>query len=166
MSSKKTLRESMLRKRSLLTKNEISDLSSIIVEKVRPLLKGRVGVFYPIKNEVDVLSIEGNLAFPKITERMDFYLFEGEFVKGKYNIPEPTGDLVEVDTIIVPGSVYDLEGYRIGYGGGYYDRYMKSHHIKIGVCFDFQVVDLLPRESHDVKLDWLVTEKRIIKFKE
>ncbi len=166
MSSKKELRRSMLTKRANLSEDEISVKSRIIVEKVKELIEGRVGLFYPIRNEVDLRSIDGDIAFPKVLEEMEFYEFTGNFVRGKYNIPEPTGDKTEVDTIIVPGSVFDLSGYRIGYGGGYYDKYMKECHLKIGVCFDFQVIDRLPREEHDVRLDWLITEKRIFKYKE
>jgi 5-formyltetrahydrofolate cyclo-ligase len=166
MSSKKELRTMMLRRRSALTKQEIEEKSKCIVEKVQTLINGKVGLYYPIKNEVDVRSIDAEIAYPKVIQEMAFYEYDGNFVRGKYNIPEPTGLLTEVDTLIVPGSVFDLDGYRIGYGGGYYDKYMKAHHVKIGVCFDFQVIEKVPREVHDVRLDWLVTEKRIIKYKE
>lgn len=166
MSSKKSLRKEMLQKRRNLTEQEIKTMSQIIVDKVRPLLKGRVGMFYPIQNEVDLLRLlNDEMALPKIDGDMHFHLYEGEFVKGEYNIPEPTGDEVIVDTLLVPGSVYDLNGYRIGYGGGYYDKYMTDNHLKIGICFDFQVIDKLPKEEHDVQLDLLVTEKRTISFK-
>lgn len=167
MSSKSDLRKEKLNMRNRLTVEEIKEKSSLIVRRLKPLLEGRVGIFYPIKNEVDLLELLTNgIAFPKVIDDMNFYEYEGSFTLGKYDIPEPTGRLVEVDTIVVPGSVFDLKGYRIGYGGGYYDRYMKPHHKKIGVCFDFQVVDILPTEVHDVGLDMLITESRIINFKE
>ncbi len=166
MFSKRELRKKMLDQRSQLSEKEILKNSKIIVEKVQTLIEGRVGIFYPIRNEVNLLSIDGEVAFPRVIEGMEFYKYTGELVKGKYNIPEPTGAKTEVDTIIVPGSVFDSYGYRIGYGGGYYDKYMKEHHLKIGVCFDFQVIDELPKEVHDVRLDWLVTEKRILEYKE
>lgn len=167
MSSKSDLRREKLNIRNRLTIDEIKEKSSLIVKRLKPHLKGRVGIFYPIKNEVDLLELLTNgIAFPKVIDDMNFFEYEGSFTLGKYDIPEPTGRQVEVDTIVVPGSVFDLKGYRIGYGGGYYDRYMKPHHKKIGVCFDFQVVDVLPTEAHDVGLDMLITESRIINFKE
>ncbi len=168
MSSKSVLRKEKLFERSSLTEKQVQRMSLNICKSVKEYIGSeKVGLFYPIKNEVDLLSlVNENSSFPRVIKDMSFYKFEGKFVKGKYNIPEPTGELTEVQTLIVPGSVFDLKGYRIGYGGGYYDKYLKSNHLKIGVCFDFQVVDELPIESHDVKLDMLITEKRIINFKE
>lgn len=168
MYSKRELRKQMLAKRAQLTKENIDEFSRLIIKQVKPYLTDQtVGIFYPIKNEVDLLSLlDLNVAFPKVDGDMTFHKYTGLFVKGAYNIPEPTGEECEVDVLLIPGSVFDLSGYRIGYGGGYYDKYLKPNHLKIGVCFDFQVVDYLPVEEHDVQLDMLITEKRLISFKE
>lgn len=98
---------------------------------------------------------------------------EKDLVPGYCAIPEPrkeiwesqmvTGD--EIDTIILPGSVFDERGGRLGYGGGYYDRFMANEAPgarRIGLAFDLQVVNRLILQPHDEVLDLIVTEKRII----
>lgn len=82
----------------------------------------------------------------------------------QFGIGEPTGeeytDLKSVDTIIVPGVAFDKEGHRMGRGRGFYDRLLKStpNAYKIGVCFDFQMVESVPVEPHDVMMDRVVGE--------
>lgn len=77
----------------------------------------------------------------------------------------PLTDPVCVDLVIVPGLVFDKRGYRLGRGKGFYDRYLESlcGVKKIGLAFDLQVVDNIPLESHDVKLDYIITESRLIR---
>ena len=72
-----------------------------------------------------------------------------------------------IDLIIVPGAVFDLEGNRIGYGGGYYDRFLsniKDKRNKVVLAYDLQVVDNIEAEEHDVKVDYIVTNSRINKI--
>lgn len=166
MYSKKELRKNMLKKRKSLSKKEIEEMSLIITNKLRVLLNDeKIGLFYPIKNEVDLLDLlDLDVSFPRIVNDMKFHKYTDEFKLGKFDIPEPTGEVTEIDTVIVPGSVFDYNGYRIGYGGGYYDRYLKPEHLKIGVCFEFQLMDHLPIEDYDVRLDMLVTEKNIYRW--
>lgn len=90
---------------------------------------------------------------------------------GSYGILEPSYssnsiDPSLLDVVVVPGSVFDISGYRIGYGGGYYDRFLeKTNAIKIGFAFSFQVIDNIFPESHDKKMDILVTENEVFNFK-
>ena len=85
-------------------------------------------------------------------------------------IPEPSfwslrAEPKEVDIILVPGTVFDMRGHRIGSGKGFYDKYLTAHKnnaTAIGLAYDFQVVNELPDESHDVRVDKIITEKRII----
>ncbi len=86
---------------------------------------------------------------------------------GYCNIPEPDParcvelDPATLDVVIVPGSVFDKRGGRMGYGGGYYDRFLADcapQAIRIGVCFEVQMVDLIPLQPHDQLLDFIVTE--------
>ncbi len=98
---------------------------------------------------------------------------EKDLVPGYCSIPEPRLEIRkshmvasgEIETIILPGSVFDERGGRWGYGGGYYDRFMACDAPKakrIGLAFDFQVVDRLSLQAHDELLDLVVTEKRMI----
>lgn len=83
---------------------------------------------------------------------------------GAFHIEEPDGDdtvdIDSIDLIIVPAVAYDHRGNRIGRGKGYYDRLLsRSRAITIGVCYDFQLFDEFETESHDIPVDFVVTDK-------
>ncbi|WP_243290559.1 5-formyltetrahydrofolate cyclo-ligase [Bacillus sp. FJAT-47783] len=66
----------------------------------------------------------------------------------------------EIDLIIVPGIVFDVSGYRIGYGGGYYDRYLENFKNRtISLAFSLQVIPFVPREDHDIPVQYIITER-------
>ena len=92
-------------------------------------------------------------------------------VVGRFNIPEPDAKARErrPDLVLVPLLAFDRHGYRLGYGGGYYDRYLSEHRAKrtvraIGIAFGAQEVEELPHEATDEPLDAVVTEERVIRF--
>lgn len=95
-----------------------------------------------------------------------------DLVPGYCSIPEPMQTLPLVDpgsieVVVTPGSVFDAQGGRLGYGGGYYDRFLHTaapQALRIGLAFDLQVVEAVPLESHDEQLDYLITETRTIRF--
>ncbi len=99
---------------------------------------------------------------------MTFHTFESMdgLVKGKFGIHEPKARSPEPavpDLIIVPGVAFGLCMHRLGYGKGYYDGYLAhSFAYRIGVCFDFQIVEKLPRHENDQRMDEIITEKRVI----
>jgi len=99
---------------------------------------------------------------------------ERDLVPGYYNIPEPDPkkslplNSGEIDAAVIPGSVFDIHGGRLGYGGGYYDRFLVNdapQAKRIGLAYELQVVDKVPVEPHDQPLDILVTEKRIVNIR-
>ena len=71
----------------------------------------------------------------------------------------------KINCVIVPGAAFDLNFNRLGLGGGYYDKFLPRavHAKKIALSFDFQIVDAVPTEPHDLKVDMIITEKRILK---
>ena len=94
-----------------------------------------------------------------------------DLVPGYYDIPEPDPQqslrvaALEIDAAVIPGSVFDIHGGRLGYGGGYYDRFLVNdapQAKRIGFAFEMQVVEDVPVQPHDQPLDILVTEKRIV----
>ncbi len=98
--------------------------------------------------------------FDELTEGGKYGILEPKFIEG--NIIPPN----MFDVIIVPGNVFDINKNRIGYGAGFYDSFLSKvprECCKIGVGFDFQVLDKIPFDEHDVPLDLIITEKRIIK---
>lgn len=90
---------------------------------------------------------------------------EGLLVPGAYGIPtppetEPWINEEEIDLILVPGLAYDEAGYRLGYGGGYYDRLLSTAPgLAIGLCREAMILRELPRESHDMAVEILITER-------
>lgn len=88
--------------------------------------------------------------------------------KNQYGILEPVNNDIcdnKIDAIIFPGLVFDINGNRIGYGKGYYDRFFASLNYcpsKIAVCYDFQILDSIPSDNNDVKMDRIITENRMV----
>jgi len=75
-------------------------------------------------------------------------------------------ELEDADIFVVPGIAFDLQGHRIGYGKGYYDKAL--HRLEgqgklVGLCYDFQLVDRIAGEPHDVKMDLILSEKRVVR---
>lgn len=107
------------------------------------------------------------VALPIVTgkETMKFMLYTGTLVEGVLGIPTPPADGFEVfpgpdDIIIVPGLCYDEDGYRLGRGGGYYDRFLaRSPAFTVGLCREKLIVPSLPRQAHDIPVDCVITEK-------
>ena len=89
--------------------------------------------------------------------------------KSNYGIAEPTGAAYfgDIEVTVLPLLATDTKGNRLGYGGGYYDKFLQDKNtLKIGYCYDFQVLDELHAQPHDVKLDIIVTDKRILRIQE
>lgn len=89
---------------------------------------------------------------------------------GSFHIEEPTGDDVvdpdEIELIVVPAVAYDRRGNRLGRGKGFYDRLLKSTKAtKIGVGYDFQLLNELPTEEHDVPMDFVITQSTVIRIR-
>ena len=91
--------------------------------------------------------------------------FKEPLMINKYGIPEPTSnEIIYPSIFLVPLVAYDEKLYRIGYGGGYYDRYLKKIKkrkkiVTIGLAYSFQKVKKIPIKKHDMKLDFVITEK-------
>jgi 5-formyltetrahydrofolate cyclo-ligase len=109
-------------------------------------------------------AVEGHeLVFRRISE-------QGELVLGGFGIPEPHPgctpvDPADIDLIVVPGVGFDLSGQRIGYGRGYYDRALhrfESSGRLIAFCFEFQLLESIKADHHDVTMDKIITERRVL----
>lgn len=138
-----------------------------------------LGLYAPIQHEVDTslvaceaLSTGRALLYPAaVGSDLQFRRVNslGELSPGRYGIPEPVGascDPVEADLIVIPGVVFDLFGRRIGYGKGFYDKAL--HRLEgtgrlVGFCYDFQLYHEIVGEPHDVTMDLIVTESRVVR---
>lgn len=169
--NKKEIRKNMLAVRRSLEKSYVMEASHIICEKLKksPFYKAAESIclYMPIHNEVDVTELleTGNIYIPKIIDKsMDFYLYEGKdsIEAGAYGILEPIGNkkLIPNDKtlVVMPGVAFSRDGYRLGYGGGYYDTYLEKYPMcmKAAVCFREQLVEELPAREHDVKPDIII----------
>lgn len=98
-----------------------------------------------------------------------------DLVPGYYGILEPSRKIVEerridpasIDIVVLPGSVFDENGGRLGYGGGFYDRFLafeiRPSALRVALAFDMQVLVEVPQQPHDMPVDYIITESRIIK---
>ncbi len=140
-----------------------------------------IGFYYPILNEVQTfrsirksLSLKKKVCLPRTQNgKITFFSITNlkDLKTGKYNIKEPQSKVIDecevMDTVIIPGIVFDRLGYRIGYGKGYYDGFLehfpKNNITAIGLGYHFQLVsDPISYEPHDLRLDVLVTNKEIV----
>lgn len=95
-------------------------------------------------------------------EEIALRVFSGEFAIGPFGIREPVGpyfrDLHSIDLAVIPGMAFDHNGNRLGRGRGYYDRFLPSlQAYKIGLCFPFQMVDCVPSDVHDQRVDEVIS---------
>lgn len=183
---KTAIRKKFLTERNMLN-NEDRILKSISIKEKLLSLPGykraKVVMFYStIKSEVmtnemiesAILSGKKKIGVPKtFTKEKKIKCIEinedSIFEKGEFGIPEPVeGEVIlkkDIDLIIIPAIAFDFYGNRLGYGGGYYDKFLNgTKALKVGVGFDSQLTDKLPVEKHDVKVDVIITEKRIVRF--
>lgn len=100
---------------------------------------------------------------------MEFYPVTSlsDFVEGRFHIMEPMGEVPLRETepfVLVPGLGFDKKGNRMGYGKGFYDRYFARFPScrKIGAAFETQLMEKIPSQSHDIVMDFVVTEKGIL----
>lgn len=173
--TKQQIRKQVLIKREQLTSEEVSLLSYKIFNSLTPLLLQYKNFFIynSFKNEVETKQIikfliqnKKNVYLPKIKNGKIFAVkFSNDMKKNNYGIDEPNGEKIEISNFvsIIPAIVLDKQGNRIGFGKGYYDRFLKENEcLKVALCYDFQLFDKIPSEEHDVKMDYIITPTRLI----
>jgi 5-formyltetrahydrofolate cyclo-ligase len=143
-----------------------------------PNLKN-IGGYYPYNYEIDDLEIlnllekkQFNISLPIINKnnQMNFFKWSNNYPLkiNKFGIPEPVSSRIFYpDILLVPLVGYDGNLNRLGYGGGFYDRYIEKIEkiksiIKIGIAFSFQKITSVPTNDYDKKLDFIITEKEIL----
>lgn len=176
--NKSALRREMLQKRLGLDKEFIRSASAKICETFEQIFAGfNVYLLYlPIKNEVDTAMMAERLYkrgksvyLPCVDgENLIFKGFEGHsLVKtGAFGVCESAGSILDIpaDVVVVPAVAYDEKCSRLGYGKGFYDRFLPSAEksIKVGFAFDFQVTDRIDTEEFDEPVDFIITERRVV----
>jgi len=177
---RKSLRSFLLEKRD----NTSFDFMKIASEKIKKRLKKinafrdaqKIGVYYPIGSEIltqdiiqELLSDGKEVFFPKVIgENMEFrkIIDFSSLEKGSFDIMEPKDDCQidnNLEVVLVPTVGISPIGVRLGYGHGFYDRFLAKHKsVTISLTFEKQIVKKIPKSEHDIIIDWIVTEDRIL----
>lgn len=181
MEAKQQIRNRHLAKRKAMSEKEIALCSSGICRNLIQYFKQQKDLeeyvvygYYPCRKEAKLfdfyawLGEQGiSLAFPRVSGAcMDFYLadFKTELKEGAFHIMEPQKGCKKAEFsrayCLVPGSVFDRSGNRIGYGKGYYDRYFAAYPklYRIGIAYESQIEERIKPEKHDRKMHAMVTE--------
>ncbi len=180
MSLKKNIRQQILLQRAALSSEFVDSAATIILEKIKyrkDFLSAKVIALYaafnnevPTRLLIDFLLAENKtVALPVIKNKhMDFYVYrENSMLKNHYGIEEPDPEcsvkveLSECDLIVMPGVAFDVQGGRIGRGGGFYDRALALLPASrcqrfVGLAYQFQMIDNCYVEPHDVLLDEVI----------
>jgi 5-formyltetrahydrofolate cyclo-ligase len=185
---KEKIRRSMLNRRNTISSTEVLEKSRLIQHNVincrHFMISATLGVYLPIGTEVRTeeiiqraLETAKKVALPRIeSDKIRFYqlnnsIFQkNSLVVGKFGLKEPRKqgtEIKEMDLLIVPGIAFDNEGSRIGYGRGYFDRYMMDAKVSfsLGLGYRFQLVtNRLPQSHLDKRVNGLSTETGIVYF--
>jgi len=184
------LRKNTLNQRDLLSSIEQQNRSRLIVDRVKKMAQFKsattVFIYVDFRSEVATRPLIGHMlrcgkkvVLPvTLVQEKDLLAVsitdpEKELSPGYCSIPEPNVEIREkqrispdiIDIILLPGSVFDERGGRMGYGGGYYDRFVSNkapQALRVGLAYDLQIVKRAPLQAHDELLDFIVTEKRTI----
>jgi 5-formyltetrahydrofolate cyclo-ligase len=182
------MKKQIVRERMLLLRGQLDDRSYVrLSQQAQQRLMTTasfqraktLALYSPIRHEVATEQIffaaraaEKQVFYPRVVgEELEFCEVSSatDLVAGAFGVAEPSGGSMvradELDLIVVPGVAFSPDGFRLGYGRGFYDRQLAGRPpttVAVGLGFDLQLVDSLPVEEHDQQLDCVVTETRFI----
>ena len=181
---KDKIRKEILEKRNILSDKDINKKSDLIIKNLASYIENiqNIMIFMDMKTEVKITKLlelypKKNFFISKITNSKNREMKinkynKNELILHKFGYYESSSndfyDEEILDVVIVPALAFDSKKNRIGFGGGYYDTFLEKVRKKnnkalfIGVCYDFQIIDSVPTEKHDVTLDFVVSENKII----
>ncbi|MDD5758562.1 MAG: 5-formyltetrahydrofolate cyclo-ligase [Desulfobulbaceae bacterium] len=188
--SRHLLRQETLRQREALSASQRQQKSAIIATRLLDLaVMARIKTIFTYVNfrsEVETkpliatwlvtgkkVCVPMTLAKESRLEAYEIRNLDKDLLPGYCQIPEPDATRLkrinpaDIEAIILPGSVFDLSGGRLGYGGGYYDRFISQQApsaIRIALAFELQLTNSLPLLAHDQKIHTLITEERVLHF--
>ena len=171
----------MLQRRDALSEQEIFKLSKIIqlrlIQSPKFQSAQSIGAYHSFGSEVmtdaiisEAFELGKRISLPRVEgDKIEFYGFSEnrQLVKNRFGIlePLPHEKVGHHDLLIVPGIAFDKDGYRVGYGKGYYDRHLaQTDAFSVGLAYSFQIIDRMPRQMHDKKVSAVATEEKLIIF--
>ena len=176
---KAEIRKIVLAQRTQLAEKEFLERSQRVIETLAPFLNPAKTIAsfkaIPHRNEISLDSLKGDFAFPRVisdAEGSMEMVLAAEFANSDWGIPEPVGGIVvkptDFDIVLIPLLAFDKNGQRVGYGKGFYDRYLLNCRLdclKIGISL-FEPVDLIEEmESHDIPLDIAICPAKLYDFR-
>ena len=181
---KDKIRKEILAKRNILSDKDINKKSDLIIKNLASYIENvqNIMIFMDMKTEVKITKLlelypKKNFFISKITNSKNREMKinkynKNELILHKFGYYESSSnnfyDEEILDIVIVPALAFDSKKNRIGFGGGYYDTFLEKVRKKnnkvlfIGICYDFQIIDSVPTEKHDVTLDFVVSENKVI----
>lgn len=178
--TKTRIRKQIRNQKKELSTEEITkrshDITTRLVELSEYKAASRIYAYVSYNQEVStfefmeqVLKDGKTLLVPRVYGEIMRYHEISDFAElkpGAYGILEPDNnriDAVGQGFMLLPGLAFDKMGHRIGYGGGFYDKYLKDHpgHYKTALAYEFQLLEEIPWEEHDIPVDCVITEKNI-----
>ena len=178
--AKRVLRKEMSLRRDAVSEAEHTSMSAALTERLYSHAEFErakiVMSFVSIRSEVNTeklnsaIGLEKRLVLPRVVQdSLECKLYKGEELRiSSMGVPEPVPEcesvsVSEIDLILVPGLAFDEQGFRLGYGGGFYDRLLAGFSgCAIGLCYDFQVLKSVPTAKWDVALSLILTNTRTI----
>ena len=173
---KDEIRKMMLSKRASLPSSEKADYDTRICKRLLGFIEKngftKIHCYLPMGSEIDISPLIQSLLDKKLivvapktlpNRKIQNLILESleNLAQGLFGTSHPGREKVyngDLEMIIIPGLAYDNQYYRLGYGGGYYDDFLKAHpkSLKLGVFYPFQKIDKVPIEDHDVRMDGVV----------
>ena len=185
---KQQIRKKLLLQRSELEPGFVQEACSLVLKNIQTLgdiFHGKaIALYSEAHNEIGTLNLftylkahAETIVFPRnynVPHReLKFYAVSdlNELKLGRFGILEPVENLKkevslsDIQVYFIPGVAFDVVGNRIGYGSGYYDRalsFIGRKALKLGLAYDFQIMETIPSQKHDVAMDRIITESRVI----
>ncbi|RUM57611.1 MAG: 5-formyltetrahydrofolate cyclo-ligase [Persephonella sp.] len=165
-----------LRESYQVNKEDIYKIKEKFLSLLDKYKSERILLYYPHKNEINTIPIieellkrKKTVLLPKVEKGKILPILISDISNlkvGFAGIKEPEGEVFpknSIDITVVPAVAYDRRGYRLGYGKGFYDRFLQDFkNLKVGLAYKFQVLDKIPFEKHDIPVDIIITHEEVI----
>ena len=178
MCSKEEIRKSIRQKKKLLSSEDKLQASELVFKQLFQLEQwkkaNRVLSYHSLPDELQTIEyldkmLSKELFLPKVDgDTLKIVAYDkSRLITGAYNILEPDDDnyfpVEDIELIIIPGVAFDKQKNRLGRGKGYYDKLLSNTEaFKIGICYDFQLVDEISTDAHDIKMDIVIAPNCVI----
>lgn len=184
LTAKEYYRKEFTKRANALNAEEKEELSKKIIANLVSVIPSfqtlSIGLYMPMNNEPDILTLKShfdyNYSLPRIKgETLEYVHWTptSKFcINTQFNVSELEGtNIITPGLVLVPGIAFSLNGIRLGHGKGHFDRYItqrretqRKKQFYVAICFHDMLTTTLPYEAHDQKMDWVITDKMVLKI--